>query len=169
MRQNKMNNELPQIYCDMDQVLVNFMGGANKVLTAKGLQPFQQGEKDVKWEALRSVPKFWANLEPMSDAMMLWRYIKPHQPYILSTPSKRMATCKPEKLEWIRKHLGNVEHVYLVPREEKQKFAVTSDGTPNLLIDDYEKNIKEWVAKGGIGIRHINSINTISQLRKIGY
>jgi uncharacterized protein YbaR (Trm112 family) len=145
------------------------MGGANKVLTAKGLQPFQQGEKDVKWEALRSVPKFWANLEPMSDAMMLWRYIKPHQPYILSTPSKRMATCKPEKLEWIRKHLGNVEHVYLVPREEKQKFAVTSDGTPNLLIDDYEKNIKEWVAKGGIGIRHINSINTISQLRKIGY
>jgi uncharacterized protein YbaR (Trm112 family) len=80
-----------------------------------------------------------------------------------------MATCKPEKLEWIRKHLGNVEHVYLVPREEKQKFAVTSDGTPNLLIDDYEKNIKEWVAKGGIGIRHINSINTISQLRKIGY
>jgi hypothetical protein len=164
-----MNNELPQIYCDMDQVLVNFIGGANKVLTAKGLQPFQQGEKDVKWEALRSVPKFWANLEPMSDAMMLWRYIKPHQPYILSTPSKRMATCKPEKLEWIRKHLGNVEHVYLVPREEKQKFAVTSDGTPNLLIDDYEKNIKEWVAKGGIGIRHINSINTISQLRKIGY
>jgi uncharacterized protein YbaR (Trm112 family) len=164
-----MNNELPQIYCDMDQVLVNFIGGANKVLTAKGLQPFQQGEKDVKWEALRSVPKFWANLEPMSDAMMLWRYIKPHQPYILSTPSKRMATCKPEKLEWIRKHLGNVEHVYLVPREEKQKFAVTSDGTPNLLIDDYEKNIKEWVAKGGIGIRHINSMNTISQLRKIGY
>jgi hypothetical protein len=37
------------------------------------------------------------------------------------------------------------------------------------LIDDYEKNIKEWVAKGGIGIRHINSMNTISQLRKIGY
>ena len=164
-----MNNELPQIYCDMDQVLVNFLGGANKVLTAQGLQPFQQGEKDVTWEALSKVPKFWANLEPMPDAMMLWRYIKPHQPYILSTPSKRMVTCKPEKLEWIRKHLGNVEQIYLVPRENKQKFAVTSDGTPNLLIDDYEKNIKEWVAKGGIGIRHINSMNTISQLRKIGY
>jgi hypothetical protein len=65
--------------------------------------------------------------------------------------------------------LGNVEHVYLVAREEKQKFAVNADGTPNLLIDDYEKNIKEWVAKGGIGVRHINSMNTISQLRKLGY
>jgi len=144
MRQNKMNNELPQIYCDMDQVLVNFMGGANKVLTAQGLQPFQQEEKNVKWEALSKVPKFWANLEPMSDAMTLWRYIKPHNPYILSTPSKRMATCKPEN-------------------------AVNKDGTRNLLIDDYEKNIKEWVSAGGIGIRHINSMNTISQLRKLGY
>ena len=164
-----MNNELPQIYCDMDQVLVNLMGGANKALAAAGLKPFPQEEKDAKWKALSKVPKFWANLEPMSDAMMLWRYIKPHQAYILSTPSKRMATCKPEKLEWIRKHLGNVEQIHLVPRDDKQKFAITKDGTPNLLIDDYEKNIKEWVSAGGIGIRHINSINTISQLRKIGY
>jgi 5'(3')-deoxyribonucleotidase len=164
-----MTNELPQIYCDMDQVLVNLMGGANKVLAAAGLKSFPQEEKDAKWEALKKVPKFWANLEPMSDAMMLWRYIKPHQAYILSTPSKRMVTCKPEKLEWIRKHLGNVEQIHLVPRDDKQKFAVTKDGAPNLLIDDYEKNIKEWVSAGGIGIRHINSMNTISQLRKLGY
>jgi 5'(3')-deoxyribonucleotidase len=145
------------------------MGGANKVLASQGLEPFQHTEKDLKWEALSKVPKFWANLEPMPDAMMLWRYIKTYNPYILSTPSKRMASCKPEKIEWVRKHLGAVEHIYLVPREDKQKFAVTSDGKPNLLIDDYEKNIKEWVSAGGIGIRHINSMNTISQLRKLGY
>ena len=164
-----MTNELPQIYCDMDQVLVNLMSGANKALASAGLKPFPQEEKNAKWETLNKVPKFWANLEPMPDAMMLWRYIKPHNPYVLSTPAKRMTTCKPEKIEWVRKHLGNVEHIYLVPRDDKQKFAVTKYGTPNLLIDDYEKNIKEWVAKGGIGIRHINSMNTISQLRKLGY
>lgn len=160
--------ELPQIYCDMDQVLVNFMDGANKALAASGLPPFQHTEKDVKWQALQKVPKFWANLEPMPDAMMLWRFIRPYGPYILSTPSKRMPTCKPEKKEWIRKHLGNVEQILLVPREDKQNYAMT-DGKPNLLIDDYEKNIKEWVSKGGIGIRHINTMNTISQLRKLGY
>jgi len=162
-------NDLPQIYCDMDQVLVNFMGGANKVLVDNGHQPFQHTEKDVKWQVLSSVPKFWANLEPMPDAMLLWRFIRPHDPMILSTPSKRMPTCKPEKLEWIRKHLGHVKEVHLVPREDKQKFAVNSDGTPDLLIDDYEKNIREWEAAGGIGVRHINSMNTISQLRKLGY
>lgn len=164
-----MMEELPQIYCDMDQVLVNFMGGANKVLTANGLQPFQHTEKDVKWQVLDKQPKFWANLEPMPDAMMLWRFIRQYRPNILSTPSKRMASCKPEKIEWIHKHLTNFGEIHLVPREDKQKFAVTSDGKPNLLIDDYEKNIKEWIAAGGIGVRHINSMNTISQLRKLGY
>ena len=164
-----MTNELPQIYCDMDQVLVNFVGGANKVLAAAGLKPFPEEEKNVKWEAMKQIPKFWANLEPMSDAMTLWRFIRPHQPYILSTPSKRMQTCKPEKIEWVRKHLGSVEKIFLVPREDKQNFATNEDGSPNLLIDDYEKNIKEWVARGGVGVRHINSMNTISQLRKLGY
>jgi len=160
---------LPQIYCDMDQVLVNFMGGADKVLRSHGLPGFKDAPKDDRWNVLSKTPKFWANLEPMPDAMLLWRFIKSHQPYILSTPSRHMATCKPEKIEWVRKHLGNIEHIYLVPRHEKQKFALTGDGKPNLLIDDYDKNIKEWVSQGGIGVRHINSMSTISQLRKLGY
>lgn len=161
--------ELPQIYCDMDQVLVNFMGGANKALQAQGLPDFANADKEEKWEALKRVHKFWVNLDPMPDGMALWRFIKPYNPYILSTPSKRMPTCRPEKMEWIRKHLGrNVKEIHLVPREEKQNFAVLN-GKPNLLIDDHKKNIDEWVAKGGIGIRHINTQNTISQLRRLGY
>ena len=161
--------ELPQIYCDMDQVLVNFIGGANEVLKTHGLPEFPEADKEEKWNLLKTVPKFWANLKPMSDGLLLWKFIRPHNPWILSTPSGRMPTSKPEKLEWIRKNLGNVEHVYLVPREHKQKFALTEDGTPNLLIDDHKKNIEEWQSKGGIGIRHINTMRTISQLKKLGF
>jgi len=162
-------NKLPQIYCDMDQVLVNFIGGANEVLHSKGLPNFPEADKEEKWNALKSVPKFWANLKPMPDGLLLWKFIRQHNAWILSTPSRRMDTCKPEKIEWVRKHLGNVEHIYLVPREDKQKFALAEDGTPNLLIDDHIKNINEWESKGGIGIRHINTMKTISQLRKLGY
>jgi len=162
-------DKLPQIYCDMDQVLVNFIGGANEVLRARGLPDFSEANKEDKWNALKSVPKFWANLKPMPDGLLLWKFIRQHNAWILSTPSKRMDTCKPEKIEWIRKHLGDVEHIYLVPREDKQKFAMSEDGTPNLLIDDHVKNIDEWKSKGGIGIRHINTMKTISQLRKLGY
>lgn len=162
-------NKLPQIYCDMDQVLVNFIGGANEVLRARGLPNFPEADKEEKWSALKSVPKFWANLKPMPDGLLLWKFIRQHNAWILSTPSRRMETCRPEKIEWVRKHLGNVEHIYLVPREDKQKFAMSEDGTPNLLIDDHIKNINEWESKGGIGIRHINTMKTISQLRKLGY
>lgn len=162
-------NQLPQIYCDMDQVLVNFLGGANKVLRMQGLPDFTDAEKEEKWNALKQVPKFWAKLEPMPDAMTLWRFIKSYGPHILSTPAKRMPTCRPEKIEWIRKHLGSsVKEIHLVPRLEKQNFAVLN-GKQNLLIDDHKKNIDEWVAKGGIGIRHINTMKTISQLRRLGY
>jgi 5'(3')-deoxyribonucleotidase len=153
----------------MDQVLVNFIGGANEVLRARGLPNFPEAEKEEKWNALKSVPKFWANLKPMPDGLLLWKFIRQHNAWILSTPSRRMETCRPEKIEWVRKHLGNVEHIYLVPREDKQKFALTEDGKPNLLIDDHIKNINEWESKGGIGIRHINTMKTISQLRKLGY
>lgn len=161
-------NHLPQIYCDMDQVLVNLMDGANAVLKEKRLPPFHLADKDAKWEAFKSVPKFWAKLQPMPDALLLWRFIRQYDPIILSTPSKRMETCKPEKIEWIKTHLGHVKEILLVPREQKQTYAMT-DGKPNLLIDDYDKNIKEWEAKGGIGVRHINTLSTISQLRKLGF
>jgi hypothetical protein len=80
-----------------------------------------------------------------------------------------MPTCKPEKIEWIRRHLGSVKEIYLIPREQKQNYALTVDSKPNLLIDDHAKNINEWIAKGGIGIRHINTMRTISELRKLGY
>lgn len=167
-------NTLPQIYCDMDQVLVDFIGGANAALMSAGLNTTfgakdQHVGKDTKWEALKKVPKFWANLNPMPDGILLWKFIRQYDPIILSTPSKRMQTCKPEKIEWIHNHLGHVKEIMLVPREDKQKYAVSKGGAPNLLIDDYSKNIEEWKAKGGIGVHHINTMSTISQLRKLGY
>jgi 5'(3')-deoxyribonucleotidase len=166
---------LPQIYCDMDMVLVNFIDGANKALEdagydAKFTDKGQHNHKDKKWELLSQVPKFWANLEPMPDGLSLWKFISKYNPYILSTPSKRMPTSKPEKKEWLKKNLGmkNIKGVYLVPREDKQKWAVTN-GTPNVLIDDYIKNIKEWEAAGGIGVHHTSTASTIAKLKKLGY
>lgn len=161
--------QLPQIYCDMDQVLVNFLDGANKVLSMKGLRNFPDEEKESKWNALKSVSKFWVNLDWMPDGRPLWKFIRVYDPIILSTPSRRMMTSRPEKVEWIRKNLGRVKEIHLVPRDQKQNYAVDKDGQPNLLIDDHIKNINEWVAKGGIGIRHINTMKTVSQLRKLGY
>jgi len=58
--------------------------------------------------------------------------------------------------------------VLLVQRADKQKYAMT-DGKPNILIDDYKKNIIEWETKGGIGIHHLSPTKTISQLKRYGF
>jgi hypothetical protein len=80
-----------------------------------------------------------------------------------------MSESKPGKRKWVKKHLGPVKEIYLVPRWEKQKWALDKDGNPNILIDDYIKNIKEWRDKGGIGVHHTNALNTIRQLKQLGF
>ena len=57
----------------------------------------------------------------------------------------------------------------MVRRDQKQAFVKDSDGEPNVLIDDYIKNIKEWEAKGGIGIHHLSVSTTLNELKKLGY
>ena len=53
-------------------------------------------------------------------------------------------------------------------RSQKQKYA-TTNGKPNVLIDDYIKNIQEWESAGGIGIRHTNVSKTLAELKKLGF
>lgn len=43
------------------------------------------------------------------------------------------------------------------------------DGSSNLLIDDYIKNIKEFESKGGIGIHHTDTGKTLRELKNLGF
>jgi hypothetical protein len=59
-----------------------------------------------------------------------------------------------------------------VNRSQKQDYTMVGHSGKReqaVLIDDYPKNIKEWTAKGGIGILHTNTSSTIRQLKKIGF
>ena len=72
-------------------------------------------------------------------------------------------------MKWLKKNtkFKNAD-IHLVMRSQKQVYAMTK-GKPNVLIDDYIKNIKEWEAKGGIGIHHTNVGKTISELKRLGF
>jgi len=59
-------------------------------------------------------------------------------------------------------------NINLVKRADKQKYA-TTDGKPNVLIDDYKKNIVEWEAKGGIGVHHTEVGKTLAELKRLGF
>tara|TARA_Y100000289_G_C3905335_1_gene141578 strand:- start:9 stop:521 length:513 start_codon:yes stop_codon:yes gene_type:complete len=156
--------ELPQIYCDMDMVLCDFIGGYEK-LTGKD---FAKTDKEERWNAITGKKDFWATLDWMPGAQRMWKLINKYQANILSAYSNRDANSRPGKKKWLSRFAKPTGRVLLVQRADKQKYAMT-DGKPNILIDDYKKNIVEWEAKGGIGIHHLSPTQTISELKRFGF
>ena len=156
--------ELPQIYCDMDQVLCDFIGGYENI-TGKD---FAKTDKETRWDAITSKKDFWDTLPWMPGAQGMWKLINKYDANILSAYSNRDSNSRRGKKAWLSKNAKPKGTIYLVLRADKQKYAKT-DGKPNILIDDYIKNIKEWENTGGIGVHHTSPTNTISQLKRIGF
>ena len=157
--------DLPSIYCDMDMVLVNLIKGADAAVGGS----FANTPKDERWNKVNQVKGFWANLEWMPGAKRLYQFIARYDAHILSAYTDRDPTSRVGKMKWLAKNTDfKRSNINLVLRSQKQKFA-TTDGKPNVLIDDYKKNIREWEAKGGIGIHHTNVIKTISDLKRLGF
>jgi len=164
---------LPQLYVDMDQVLVDFLGGAETVLgKAYTNKNYWMDDKsgDKKDLLTQKSPNLFRDLSWMKDGKTLWRFILDHSPKILSAhPTEWMPNSKKDKSSWVQKNLGlNSSDVHLVKRSMKREYA-TTNGQPNILIDDHPKNIKEWQAAGGIGILHQGASSTIQKLKKMGF
>ena len=158
-------DDLPAIYCDMDEVLCAFLKGAKKAIGGD----FPSEDKDKICKLISQTKDFWANLDWMPGAERLHDFITRYDAYILSAYSNRDRNSKVGKMKWLKKNTKfKRANIHLVMRSEKQIYAMT-DGKPNVLIDDYMKNIKEWDAKGGIGIHHTNVGKTISELKKLGF
>ena len=106
----------------------------------------------------------------MPNSKKLYQFIARYNTKILSAYSPRMASdSKKGKMQWLQKNTRvKRSDIHLVLRDKKVKFAQTKD-KPNILIDDYIKNIREWESAGGIGITHKSVRNTISELKKQGF
>jgi hypothetical protein len=143
-------------------VLVDFDRGYEELT---GITTQQADTKGVEafWAPLTSAgAKFWITLKWMPDGKQLWNYIEKYKPTLLSAPS-REESSKLGKRVWVKRELPNATLV-LRSAERKKEFA-----NPNsILIDDREKNIKQWEDAGGIGIFHTNTANTIKQLKELG-
>jgi len=158
--------DLPEIYCDLDMVLVNFMKGADAAVGGS----FVSTAKDQRWKMVNQVKGFWAELEWMPGAKRLHDFIIRYDPHVLSAFTGKDPTSKVGKHKWLKKNTKfKRANVHLVLRSQKQKYAKTNEGRPNILIDDYIKNIKEWEDKGGHGIHHTNVSKTIGELKKLGF
>lgn len=152
------------LFVDLDGVLVDFAKGYEELTGLDTRSNFIKGD-EMFWAPVDAEgPAFWATLDWMPDGRTLWSYIKKYKPYILSSPS-RSQSSRVGKQAWVRINTPNsINKLLLYPRHEKQIFAAPH----HILIDDLEKTIIEWREKGGIGIHHTSTSDTISQLKKLG-
>jgi 5'(3')-deoxyribonucleotidase len=147
----------PVVYVDMDGVLADFFGPVAKHHGVPNWRSARKQRKKMgsKIDKIAKKPGYFLNLKPLPHAGKLIKgVLKLAGNYdILSSPmlSVEEQSCK-EKAEWLQKHLRSNPPRATLFDHEKFKYARQADGTPNILIDDYDTNIHLWEANGGIGI-----------------
>ena len=161
----------PIIFCDMDGVLADFKTAAVKV-NGMSIQKWMNiPSSQQKWERIKNTSNFWQNLPWMPGGQALWRFLTKFDPHILSAYVEETydPNCIPGKTAWLRKNtrITDKSKIHLVRRREKKNFAKYG-GQKNILIDDYEKNVREFINAGGMGIVHKNYRNTIRSLKLLG-
>lgn len=167
----------PHIYCDLDGVLANFVAGANHFfdmdIERENTAFNELWDRPDGWERLKDEwPTFWMDLDPMPHAMPLWHLIAPEYPSILTAHPTGWTSAATGKYLWCKRHLpGFGQHpmqtFHAVERSRKKHFARQEDGTSNILIDDYEKNIREWERAGGIGVLYVDGPAGLTDVREM--
>jgi hypothetical protein len=154
-----------KIFCDMDGVLCDF-DARFKSINPEKLSPTQYTTKygtDKFWATIDAEGVgFWVGIKWMPDGKQLWEYISKYNPTLLSAPSRQPSSRLGKRL-WVKNNIPGAKLV-LASAEKKQNYS----GTNKILIDDRPDNIDQWRSKGGIGILHVNTADTIKQLQNIG-
>ena len=145
-----------EIYVDMDGVLADFFTEWGKLMGKDNWRDIGIEQIPAALEKIRQTENFWLDLPLTSNAKALLSLIKDVKGSynICSSPLPGDPNSKPHKLEWIKKNLNFFPPKDIIITHDKAKYATTVDGTPNILIDDYGKNIKQWEAAGGVGFKH---------------
>lgn len=145
---------VPEVYVDMDGVLADFFGQWAKLDHKDHYKDIDNPE--AKLALVREHPDFWIKLPVLQNAGKLMGYIKKNfgHYHICSSPLAGDPNCEPQKRAWVKKHLSSFPPDSVIITENKAAYATQADGTPNILIDDFGKNVAAWEAAGGIAIKH---------------
>jgi hypothetical protein len=162
-------NTIPHLYLDMDGVQANFDGYFHEHIHHKDKQDAIERIANHSPEA---VYRLFRTLESMSSGMKLVTWLKSNKiPFtILSAPLRGEFTeaCIQAKKDWLDEfNVGTSKTAIFT----KDKFLyATHNQVPNILVDDWDKNLTAWKTNGGIAIKHdyfSTGDDTINQIKNI--
>lgn len=147
----------PEVYLDMDGVIADFFTEYAKLAgiengNYRDIPPAKTDptlNKMVGTDFFARLPKC-----PNADALVDMIVKTFGYYHICSSPLRGdFENSEKQKKIWLKKNLKQ-QPTDVIITPNKAKYAVQTDGTPNILIDDRGSNISAWEAKGGIGIKY---------------
>jgi predicted chitinase/5'(3')-deoxyribonucleotidase len=154
------------VYVDMDGVLADLFNHAGSL---HDVEHYSSMTKD-QWETFfkdSNAYELFKGLPAFPSANRLLQIVTDFAGgyTILSSPlSFDKAGSIKGKREWLQKHI-HVPAENIIFEHEKYKYA-TSNGKPNILIDDYGVNIRAWEQAGGIAIKYQADEDSLSKVFK---
>ena len=146
-----------EIYVDMDGVLADFFGEWARLMKVDHFTKIDK-EHEIRdaLQRIRDTDDFWLRLPVLPQAKELLTLIKniKGEYNICSTPLQDDPNSEKHKRTWLEKNLSFFPPKNIYITNDKSQYATNSDGIPNILIDDFGKNVSQWEAAGGIGFKY---------------
>lgn len=119
------------LYVDMDGVLVDFQSGIDQ-FSKQTLAEYEKRNDEI--------PGIFGKMKPMKDAIKYYEELSNlFDTYILSTSPWENDTALTDKLNWVKKYLGEVAYKRVIFSHHKNLNC------GDYLIDDRDKNgVKEF-------------------------
>lgn len=159
----------PVVYLDLDGTLADMFG---EVARREGAPHWRKARKiKDRVDQVAQDPGFFLELPPLPHAGKLAHGVTKiaGEWSILSSPlMSEVEQSSREKAQWVDKYLSRFPIQSVLFDHRKEKYARQADGTPNILIDDWDTNIRLWEANGGIGILYKDS-EVDRALKKLHY
>ncbi|WP_210183748.1 hypothetical protein [Phyllobacterium sp. YR620] len=121
---------------------------------------------DEIWSQINAHPSYFLDMPLCDGALDFFCEIERLNPIILTACSKsNYANVARQKREWVRKHLSSKVTILPVSGSKYKPLFMHAPG--DILIDDYDKNVREWNDAGGIAIHHRNFETTGIELVEV--
>jgi len=162
--------EIKKIFVDMDGVLADFHEGTRCICNIDPITQTSTVSDQPMWDAIRDTDHFYRKLYPVEGAVDMVKELVSRfgdKVEILSAvpkPHRGIATAKEDKLEWVAEYYPEITKINIVYRAEKKNFC---EGPDCILIDDFDKNVNEWIENGGTAILFESAKQAISELNKL--
>ena len=172
-----------KFYFDMDGVIVNFNLMAPNSSTfnhpSETLDEAVRAAKTQFWLTVEQNPNFWRDIPmiPKADYMLSVAH-EYGEIFVLSkTPGAKhfvggqnyVNFVADEKRKWIATHLPyffDKEHVIICDSSKGKLIKPTFD---DILVDDRQENIADWIKHGGRGILFRSAQDTVDKIQMRSY